>query len=184
MAYLTRSEALSAAQSSLGYLNLAEAELRKSARTPRETYFDIFLSHAAEDAGVIAGVKALLEKDGMSVYVDWLEDPQLDRSHVTPATAGLLRGRMNHSGYLLYASSKASPDSRWMPWELGFFDGRRPGHIGILPIVGVAGQDFVGLEYLGLYPLIERISFRALGRRFGRRTGPGQGEVLKTLARR
>jgi hypothetical protein len=184
MAFLTRSEALSAARSSLGSLHLAEAELRKSAKTPRKTYFDIFLSHATVDAAVIAGVKALLENEGMTVYVDWLEDPQLDRSRVTPATADVLRMRMNHSGYLLYASSQASSDSKWMPWELGYFDGRRPGRVGILPIVATAGAGFVGLEYLGLYPIIERIPFQNLGRRFGRYTSPGQGDVLKTLARR
>ncbi|MFL5912797.1 MAG: toll/interleukin-1 receptor domain-containing protein [Gaiellaceae bacterium] len=184
MAYLTRSEAVRAARSTLGHGVLAEAELRKSARSPRETNFDIFLSHAAEDSEVIAGIKALLENEGMSVYVDWLEDPQLDRSRVTARTADMLRARMNHSRYLLYASSHASPKSKWMPWELGYFDGRRPGKIGILPIVAAPGQAFSGLEYLGLYPTIERIDFQNLGRKFGRFTGPDEGDVLKTLARR
>lgn len=183
MAYVTRAEAIRAAQADLGNLRLAESELRKSAKAPRTARFDVFLSHSSEDAQVIAGVKALLEADGLGVYVDWLEDPQLDRSRVTPATAELLRTRMDNCGYLAYASSKASSNSRWMPWELGYFDGKRPNRVGILPIVGSSQDSFVGLEYLGLYPIIERLDFSHLGRRFGRRTGATSGDPLKSLAR-
>jgi hypothetical protein len=183
MAYLTRGEAVRAAQSRFGYRSLVEAELRKSAHTPASSDFDVFLSHSSEDAEIVAGVKTLLEGEGLSVYVDWLEDPQLDRRQVTPATAELLRTRMRHSGFLLYASSRSSSSSKWMPWELGYFDGHRPGKVGILPIVATAGQSFKGVEYLGLYPLVERISFSQLGTMFGRYTGANQGEVLKTLAR-
>jgi hypothetical protein len=183
MAYVTRAEAIRAAQTSLGYLHLAESELRKSAKAPLTAHFDVFLSHSSEDAQVIVGVKALLEADGLSVYVDWLEDRQLDRRRVTPATAQLLRTRMGSCGYLLYASSRSSSNSKWMPWELGYFDGKRPNSVGILPIVGSSRDSFVGLEYLGLYPIIERLDFSQLGRRFGRRTGATSGEVLTSLAR-
>src|SRR5471032_1856330 len=56
--------------------------------------FDIFLSHASKDADLILGVKAILENLGYKVYVDWIEDSQLDRTRVTPDTADLLRVRM------------------------------------------------------------------------------------------
>jgi hypothetical protein len=70
-----------------------------------------------------------------------------------------------------------------MPWELGYFDGRRLGRVGIRPIVATAGAGFHGQEYLGLYPVIEQIDFTGLGTRFGRFTGPGRGETLRGLAR-
>jgi hypothetical protein len=181
MAYVTAAEARAAARARGIYL--AESELRKSAATPRTATFDIFLSHSSEDADVIAGLKVMLEREGLSVYVDWLEDPQLDRSHVTAETAGMLRNRMNHCGSLVYASSTASSNSKWMPWELGYFDGRRPGRVGILPVVTTPGAGFRGQEYLGLYPVIEQIDFEGLGRRFGRFTGPGSGKTLSSLAR-
>ncbi len=181
VAYVTAREARTAATSA-GVV-LATKTLRESAAKPLNTTFDIFLSHSAEDAEVIAGLKAMLERDGLSVYVDWLEDPQADRSRVTPQTAHMLRTRMNSSRYLLYASSTASSSSKWMPWELGYFDGRRPGHVGILPIVATSDSPFKGLEYLGLYPLIERINFTTLGHRFGRYTGSSQGETLGSIAR-
>jgi len=181
MAYVTASTARAAARSA--GISLAERALREAAAKPSTARFDIFLSHSAEDAQVIAGVKVMLEHEGLSVYVDWLDDPQADRSRVTPKTADMLRMRMNNSKYLLYASSTASPDSKWMPWELGYFDGRRSGHVGILPIVATSTSTFRGQEYLGLYPVIERIDFERIGRRFGRFTGPGRGDTLEQLAR-
>lgn len=123
-------------------------------------HFDIFLSHCLEDAEVIAGVKVLLEEHGHTVYVDWITDRQLDRRHVTPETADLLRRRMRASDSMFFATSEISPTSKWMPWELGYFDGLRQGRIAVLPLVPWQGSDFQGQEYLGLYPLVERLDSR------------------------
>lgn len=41
------------------------------------------------------------------MYVDWMVDEQLDRSAVTAETAQLLRDRMDHSGFLLFATPKS-----------------------------------------------------------------------------
>lgn len=166
MAFLTLDRAR-AASGYRGYPSLAAVELRKAAAASTTARFDVFLSHSRLDAEVILGVKRLLEQRRLSVYVDWLEDPQLDRSRVTPATAEVLRTRMQQSSSLIFATSETSPNSKWMPWELGYFDGIRHGHIGILPLVESAATRFVGQEYLGLYPLIEDIGFsdgdRSLG---------------------
>jgi hypothetical protein len=171
--YLTQAQTVRAARASLGD-RLAEAELRKAAKASVEATFDLFLSHSSEDAVVIAGVKALLERDGLTVYVDWVADPQLSRTRVTKETAAQLRTRMDQCTYLLYASSRASSGSKWMPWELGYFDGRRRGQVGILPIVASTGVEFRGVEYLGLYPLIEYLSIAGGPKEFARVTGPGQ----------
>jgi hypothetical protein len=130
--------------------------------------FDIFLSHSFEDAQVIAGVKGFIEDQGLQVYVDWIEDPQADRSYVTAATAEMLRQRMNNCESLLYVSSDAARKSKWMPWELGYFDGKKPGYVGIVPIVEREGQAFQGQEYLGLYPYVELIDFNISGRQLGK----------------
>lgn len=158
MSFLTEERAR-AASPFRGRRVLIEAELRKSAATAATTEFDIFLSHSRLDAEIIAGVKSLLEARRLTVYVDWIEDPQLDRTHVTPKTAELLRIRMRHCKSLVFATSESSPDSKWMPWELGFFDGFKPGHVAILPLVKTTGARFAGQEYLGLYPYVEDISF-------------------------
>src|SRR5450759_5060060 len=56
--------------------------------------FDIFLSHSSKDAELVEGLKLELEDKGFSVYVDWIEDSQLDRNKVTKDTALLLKSRM------------------------------------------------------------------------------------------
>lgn len=120
--------------------------------------FDIFLSHCVADADVVAGVKVLLEEQGYKVYVDWLVDKQLERNRVTPQTADVLRHRMRSSDSMFFATSDSSPNSKWMPWELGYFDGLRQGRIAVLPLVPYGGAAFKGQEYLGLYPVVERLT--------------------------
>ena len=119
--------------------------------------FDVFLSHCMADAELVAGVKTLLEELGYKVYVDWIVDRQLDRSRVTAETANVLRERMRASRSMYFATSESSPDSKWMPWELGYFDGMSQGRIAVLPLVAVEGASFQGQEYLGLYPVVERL---------------------------
>lgn len=45
--------------------------------------FDIFLSHSIRDSELVLGVKVVLEDAGKSVYIDWIEDPALDRAQVS-----------------------------------------------------------------------------------------------------
>jgi len=161
MAFITKAEAVAAFRSAQ-----ARQPLRKSARQilsesadrfDREKKYDVFVSHCHEDAEVVAGIKFFLEKHGVSVYVDRFEDPLLDPSAVTPATAATLRERMHACASMLFATSETSSDSKWMPWELGYFDGLRQGQIGIFPLVDNQDDSFKGQEYLGLYPVLERL---------------------------
>lgn len=183
MPYVTTAQAISASRAAWSTRSVAESQMTKSAAAPMSNNYDIFLSHSYEDAEVIAGVKILLERDGLSVYVDWIEDAQADRSKVTAATAEMLRSRMKHCRFLLFATSKSSPNSKWMPWELGYFDGLRENRVGILPIVQSDGGSFAGQEYLGLYPAWQFINFD-IGRHLGRLTGSNEGETLKQAAQR
>jgi hypothetical protein len=123
----------------------------KAALTDR---FDIFLSHARVDEDVVYGTKLELEAFGVTVYVDWINDPQLDRSQVNVGTADTLRARMRQCRGLLYVHSENSLASVWMPWELGYFDGYE-GRAAIIPVVEASRDQFTGLEYLGLYPYID-----------------------------
>ena len=184
MAYLTRAQAISASQPAWGTKTAAESAVTKSMSTPDSTDFDVFLSHSYEDAETIAGVARLLEADALSVYVDWAVDRQLDRSVVTPDTAQLLRTRMDHCYFLLFVSSSASPKSKWMPWELGYFDGRHQGRIGILPIVERAGHGFQGQEYLEIYPSYEIVELIEFGNQLARSTSATKARMLRTEAKR
>jgi TIR domain len=118
--------------------------------------YDIFLSHSYQDKEIIYGLKLQLENLGFSVYVDWVDDAQLDRTHVTPATASMLRERMKACRSLLYALSDKSGESKWMPWELGYFDGIKEAKVAILPISADKNKNnYTGEEYLGLYYYVD-----------------------------
>lgn len=179
MAYITVAQARARSRIQWPNSRIAESEIRKSASTSISTIFDVFLSHSFEDADVIAGVKGFIEDQGLRVYVDWIEDPQADRAHVTAATADMLRQRMDYCQSLLYASSDAATRSKWMSWELGYFDGKKPGRVGIVPIVHWDGAPFHGQEYLGLYPHVELLNFNEIGKRLGQNINGYQGLSLK-----
>ena len=91
------------------------------------------------------------------MYVDWIVDPQLDRTNVTRESAELIRERMFHCRSLLYAMSVAAGMSKWMPWELGCVDGHTLHKCAILPISKVDTSTFVREEYLKLYPVVKRV---------------------------
>lgn len=160
----------------MSYLRLSEAQaagiaarhlVQKSARTilaeetrsaPLTETYHVFLSHSSDDADAILGVKRIMEGSGLKVYVDWIDDAQLDRTKVTTGTAAILRARMRASSSLVYVHSPNTTDSKWMPWELGYFDGFKPQFIWVLPLVVQYDSEYKGQEYLGLYPTIEKIA--------------------------
>lgn len=118
------------------------------------TEFDIFLSHSYKDKEIIPYLKKELESMGHSVYVDWINDKFLSRKEVTSGTAKVLQARMRQSKSLFFATSENSSDSKWMPWELGYFDGIKDKKVAVLPIRinnNFSDDEFKGQEYLGLY---------------------------------
>lgn len=124
-----------------------------------DDFFDIFLSHSYQDAAAILGIVELLEARRIRVYVDWIVDRQLDRTTVNAQTADLLRRRMKQCGSMIFATSTSSPASKWMPWELGYFDGLHGEQtISIMPIEDdEAASGHFGQEYLELYRAVEKL---------------------------
>lgn len=120
-----------------------------------DQHYDVFLSHSYLDATEIKILKALIEEKGLTVYVDWIEDYELDRNHVTKETAALIRHRMRNCDSLFYAFSENSTKSKWMPWELGYFDGFK-GRVAIIPIKENPqfSDNYKGVEFVSLYPYV------------------------------
>lgn len=159
MSYFTKAEARSASQrfTSTQIAKNATIHLNESRSHSKDTdSFDVFLSHSINDAEIVLGVKRLLEQFGLKVYVDWETDSQLDRSRVSAATADLLRKRMKQSKSLIFLATESASTSKWMPWELGYFDGFRGGMVSIMPVLEKEHDTFAGQEYLGLYPTISK----------------------------
>ena len=153
MAFFTKEEARSAARTRT--VISSERLLDEAVAATSDTQmFDIFLSHASKDAELVLGIKTLLEQQGLDVYVDWVVDTQLDLSSVSKSTAQLLRKRMAQSNSLIYMATASASNSKWMPWELGYFDGLRKRNVAILPLMDRPTDVFAGQEYLGLYPLV------------------------------
>lgn len=129
----------------------AKRELRESAlrRLNSGARFDVFLSHSFIDAPYVLLLRDYLESLGYSIFVDWIERPELDREKVTKRTASYLRQVMDKCDSLLFAVSENSTASTWMPWELGYFDGKG-GRIAMAPITDrkTTSETYRGQEYL------------------------------------
>jgi hypothetical protein len=166
VALLTKSFLHERVKAKSGYLSegnirtFAAGELltAKLAADRTSATYDIFLSHSSEDAIYIKALRDELADAGFSVYVDWIEDPQLNRANVTKETASVLRRRMGACKSLLYATSEAAKKSVWMPWELGYMDSFTKARVAIVPVVEDAEKngEFRGREYLGLYPYLDK----------------------------
>lgn len=116
--------------------------------------FDIFLSHAAADHQQADEVGDALRAAGYTVYCDRGDDPELDRTCVTKETASVLKGRMRQCNVLVYVITESAHESKWMPWELGFFDGVR-GKIVVYPTNEQALANASRQEYISLFPIIQ-----------------------------
>lgn len=158
MHFFTFNEMKAYAESAASRFNISmESYFNESIKNQyKENNFDIFLSHSSKDKTLILGIKNFIEESGYTVYIDWIDDPQLDRANVNSTTANVLRKRMRQSKFLVYVDSDNATTSKWMPWELGYFDGFKPKKIGVLPIKNRNDGIYIGQEYLGLYPVIEK----------------------------
>jgi hypothetical protein len=131
-------------------------------KLPTSEQYHIFLSHNFLDTNIILGVLTELNNLGYRVYVDWINDPLLDRRNVTKETAKTLRIRMNQSRCLLYATSRNASQSRWMPWELGYMDGKKD-RAAIIPLFeseSTSSYYYKGQEYLDVYPYCIKTNYK------------------------
>ena len=135
------------------YFSATEA-LNEGRITDSTKLYDIFLSHSSKDKELIAGLKLLLNDMGYSVYVDW-NDEKIDPNNVTPETAAILRERMKQCKSLIYAFSENASNSKWMPWELGYFDALKKSRVAVLPISQTAKYSYKGSEFVGLYYVVQ-----------------------------
>lgn len=136
---------------------ILEEKLAKDARAKSVgAVFDIFLSHSNLDREEILGIVIELERFGYDVYVDWVIDTQPDRSKVTKEAAIKLRQRMDQCKALFFAIPANASSSIWMPWELGYVDGKSNGRAAILPVVKEPKSYYYGQEYLSVYPYVSK----------------------------
>lgn len=156
MPYVTESEVRAAASRARSPIFETASTILRKARDTQQDSFDIFLSHSYVDQDLVLGAKQLLEEKGLSVYIDWISDPLLDRKEVTRVTADKIRRRMRQCRTMLYLHSLNATRSKWCPWELGYFDAfTHPSRrVFVFPVTG-ADRSYVSQEYLSLYDTVD-----------------------------
>ena len=136
------------------------SEILNESKTPSDSKkFDIFLSHSFNDRDIILGLRQSIVDKGFSVYVDWIEDAQLDRNNVSRETVEIIRKRMNNCKSLIYAFSDNAKESTWMPWELGFMDGIKEKKVAIMQINESNNANSIiyeRREYLSIYYVVDK----------------------------
>lgn len=117
--------------------------------------YDLFISHSFTDQNLVRKLRAFFKDRGFNVYVDWIDDAQLDRTNVTSDTAELIKHRISQCKALAYITTRNIASSKWCPWELGVADGLL-GKVCILPFLEGNKEQYAfrGREYLGLYPYL------------------------------
>jgi hypothetical protein len=155
---------------------------------PLNKRYDIFLSHAFADRNAVGDVRHRIKTEGYSVYVDWIDDDDLERSGADSRIAEKLRHRMRQSGTLFYAVSSNSKASRWMPWELEYADAW-VGRVFVYPLDSAAADFAKSVEFLSLYPVVETDNLGEFLRRMVPKAehehlGPGAFEATAVRAER
>ena len=114
----------------------------------------VFLSHKHTDRTLMLQVKAMLERSGFSVYIDWLDAGMT--STTSGKTAEILKDKINRYDKFILVATNDAIASKWCNWELGLGDAAKytKGKIAILPIEQ-GDRDWNGSEYLQIYPTIE-----------------------------
>ena len=116
-------------------------------------HYDIFLSHSSKDEDLIDAIFMKLCNEGFSVFLD-----KRDANNTAiDEMAKKKKNAMNKSTYLLYLHTHNSKQSKWTPWELGYFDCKKNSkNILVLPTLNDSKEfaPYVGQEYLEQYTKI------------------------------
>lgn len=77
-----------------------------------KTNYDLFLSHSYLDKDLVLTLVQLFTKAGYYVYVDWVDDVQLDINNVTVASANFIKSRIKKCKSLSYISTSSIVSSK------------------------------------------------------------------------
>ncbi len=84
--------------------------------------YNLFLSHSSIDKEELLKLKSSLNSEDLNVYIDWVNDRDaLSRELTNVDTAKVIIERLKSSKALMYIHTASSFESKWTPWELGYF---------------------------------------------------------------
>lgn len=113
----------------------------------------VFLSHKHDEVLNLESAIAFLKKEGVNVYVDWLDEGMPKTT--SGLTATRIKTKIKENDKFIFLASEGAINSKWCNWELGFGDANKYiDNIALLPIENDY-SNYSGAEYLQIYPHIE-----------------------------
>lgn len=112
----------------------------------------VFLSHKHDELEILDGAISFLKKEGIDVYVDWLDEGM--PKETSGITASRIKAKILENDKFIFLATELAINSKWCNWELGLGDAAKYiDNIVILPVEKDA-QSYSGVEYLEIYPHI------------------------------
>jgi len=119
----------------------------------KEKAVTVFLSHKHDDGAILEQVIEMLEKLGVKVCLDWMDEDMPNET--SGETAIKLKEKIKSNKKFILLATESAIQSKWCNWELGFGDNEKySGDIAIIPITENDGT-WSGNEYLQIYPIIK-----------------------------
>lgn len=85
--------------------------------------YDFFISHSSTDYKTVQILIRELNKNSKDVYCDWINDVDyLKRNLVGGVTKTVIEKRLEQSNGVLFVKSEDSEQSKWVKYELNYFD--------------------------------------------------------------
>jgi hypothetical protein len=114
----------------------------------------VFLSHSHHDKDKVEQAKLFFESQGVSIYVDWMDETMPTKTNEHTANTIKVKIRGNKKFVLL--ATNLAVNSKWCNWEVGIGDIYKydADNIAILGMADNQGH-WSGNEYLKIYLSIE-----------------------------
>lgn len=144
------------------FVNYSHVELMESMSPITEEYrygkrkTTVFISHKHADLEDLKGLLGFLERNyDVKVYID-SQDPNMPK-FTSAETASNIKERIKECDKFILLATHGAIESKWCNWELGYGDARKfKDHIALFSMKpkGVNDEDYVGSEYMRIYPYI------------------------------
>ncbi len=144
---------------------IVNENLKSFSNESRIGKISVFLSHKHDELKELDGAISFLKKQGVDVYVDWLDEgmPKI----TSGVTAKRIKTKIKENSKFIFLATEGAINSKWCNWELGYGDySKYINNIAILPVKDDY-SDFSGSEYLQIYPRIEYVDYMTLQWRMG-----------------
>ncbi|MCD4746734.1 MAG: toll/interleukin-1 receptor domain-containing protein [Bacteroidales bacterium] len=177
MAFFTKKQFESIANSKAGYKGL-QGFVNEARQYSRRLYTtSIFLSHAHTDKSVVKQAITFFRTLGIDVYVDWMDKTMPERPN--GATANKIKLKIIENDKFILLATNSAVKSKWCNWEVGIGDTYKylKKKLAILPLADNSGH-WEGNEYLQIYPSIQEFTTQ-LGKNFFIKYPDGSIERLK-----